>query len=192
MERRALQSDRELVEASASGDPQAFHALVDRHGPDLLRLARSLCRTRCDAEDVVQETFVGAFRGLSRFDGRSSVRTWLSRILMRQAAKAWNRSRRQRGVLPLESPEAQAGGWRMPDGRGGAASATSSVDRRIDLRQILDTLGDDHREVILMREIQGMSYAEMAEALGVPQGTIESRLHRARGELRERLQGYIS
>jgi RNA polymerase sigma-70 factor (ECF subfamily) len=192
VEWRALQSDRELVAASASGDPQAFHGLVDRHGPDLLRLARSLCRTRSDAEDVVQETFAGAFRGLSRFDGRSSVRTWLSRILVRQAAKAWNRSRRHRGVLTLESPEAQSGGWRMPDGRGGAVSATSRAELRLDLRQILDSLGEDHRQVILMREIQGMSYAEMAEALGIPRGTIESRLHRARGELRRLLEGYVS
>jgi RNA polymerase sigma-70 factor (ECF subfamily) len=187
-----LQSDRELVEASASGDPRAFHALVDRHGAAMLRLARSLCRTRSDAEDVVQETFAGAFRGLSGFDGRASVRTWLSRILVRQAAKAWNRSSRHRGTLPLESPEAQSGGWRMPDGRGGAGSATSSVDQRLDMQQILEKLAEDHRQVIVMREIQGMSYAEMAEALGVPQGTIESRLHRARGELREKLQGYVS
>jgi RNA polymerase sigma-70 factor (ECF subfamily) len=192
MEWRAVQSDRELVAASASGDPRAFHALVDRHGPGLLRLARSLCRTRSDAEDVVQETFAGAFRGLSRFDGRASVRTWLSRILVRQAAKAWNRSRRQRDVLTLESPEAQSGGWRMPDGRGGATSATSSVDQRLDLRQILESLGEDHRQVILMREIQGLSYAEMAEALDVPRGTIESRLHRARRELRRLLEGYVS
>ncbi len=187
-----MQSDWDLVQASAGGDAKAFHALVDRHGPELTRLARSLSRTRSDAEDVVQETFVGAFRGLSRFDGRSSVRTWLSRILVRQAAKAWNRSRRDRSTMPLESPEGESGNWQKPDGRSGTTSTTSSVDRRIDLHEVLQTLGEDHRQVILMREIHGLSYAEMAEALGVPQGTVESRLHRARGELREKLAGYLS
>jgi len=187
-----LQSDQELVQASASGDSKAFHALVDRYAPELTRLARSLSRTRSDAEDVVQETFVGAFKGVSRFDGRSSVRTWLSRILVRQAAKAWNRSSRHRSTVSLDNPERAAGNWQRPDGRSGSVSTTSSVDRRIDLHEILQTLGEDHRQVILMREIDGLSYAEIAEALGVPQGTVESRLHRARGELREKLAGYLS
>lgn len=192
MESRELQTDRELVETAARGDRAAFHALVDRHGTELHRLARSLCRTRQDAEDIVQETFIGAFRGLARFDGRASVRTWLSRILVRQAAKAWHRSKKRWGTLPLQDPEAQMSGWRKADGRGGSLSAVDSVDRRIDLRAVLDTLGDDHRQVILLREMQGLSYAEMAETLGVPQGTIESRLHRARNELREKLAGYLT
>ena len=187
-----MQTDWELVQASASGDSKAFHALVDRYAPELTRLARSLSRTRSDAEDVVQETFVGAFKGVSRFDGRSSVRTWLSRILVRQAAKAWNRSSRHRSTVSLDNPERAAGNWQRPDGRSGSVSTTSSVDRRIDLHEILQTLGEDHRQVILMREIDGLSYAEIAEALGVPQGTVESRLHRARGELREKLAGYLS
>jgi RNA polymerase sigma-70 factor (ECF subfamily) len=93
------------VQASARGDKKAVHALVDRYAPELTRLARSLSRTRDDAEDVVQETFIGAFKGVSRFDGRSSVRTWLSRILVRQAAKAWNRSSRHREMAPLETQE---------------------------------------------------------------------------------------
>lgn len=187
-----MQSDWELVQASAGGDRKAFHSLVDHYAPELTRLARSLSRTHADAEDVVQETFVGAYRGLARFDGRSSVRTWLTRILVRQAAKAWNKSRRQRAMTTLESPEGMDGDWTRPDGRSGAAVSTASVDRRIDLNEIIQTLGEDHRQVILMREIDGLSYAEIAEALGVPQGTVESRLHRARAELREKLAGYLS
>jgi RNA polymerase sigma-70 factor (ECF subfamily) len=187
-----LLSDLELVQASAGGDQKAFHTLVDRYAPELTRLARSLSRTHSDAEDVVQETFVGAYRGMGRFDGRSSVRTWLSRILVRQAAKAWNRNRRQRETMTLDGPEGSSGNYQRPDGRTGSAVSTSSVDQRIDLQEIIATLGEDHRQVIMMREIQGLSYAEIAEALGVPQGTVESRLYRARGELREKLAGYVS
>jgi RNA polymerase sigma-70 factor (ECF subfamily) len=182
----------ELVQASAGGDRKAFHSLVDRYAPELTRLARSLSRTRSDAEDVVQETFIGAYRSAARFDGRASVRTWLTRILVRQAAKAWNKNRRQRETQRLDGVEGSDGAWQRPDGSSGLAGSTSSVDRRIDLQQIIATLGEDHRQVIVMREIDGLSYAEISDALGVPQGTVESRLHRARAELRVKLAGYMS
>jgi len=185
-----LQSDLELVRAAAQGDRAAFHALVDRHSRNLFRLARSLSRTRSDAEDIVQETLIGAYRGLAGFNGQSSVRTWLSRILMRRAAKAWHRSRHARGSVPLEvaqdtaAPAAGAGALSV-------ASAAASVDHRLDLRQVLQTLSPDHREVLVLREIEGLSYIEIAHALGIPRGTVESRLHRARNDLKQRLNGYF-
>jgi len=80
-------TDLELVRAAGGGDEGAFHALMDRHMKSLYRIAMGLTGNHADAEDVLQETFVGAFKGLRRFDGRSSVRTWLIAILTRQAAK---------------------------------------------------------------------------------------------------------
>src|SRR5271167_631695 len=87
--------DIELLHRAGAGDSGAFHALVDRHAQRLYRLAVSLIGNATDAEDVLQETFIGAFRGMRSFEGRSSVKTWLTRILVIQAAQ-FNRGRRRR------------------------------------------------------------------------------------------------
>jgi RNA polymerase sigma-70 factor (ECF subfamily) len=182
--------DLALVRRAARGDGRAFHELVDRHAPRLYRMAVSLCGNAADAEDVLQETFTGAYRGLGRFEARASVKTWLSRILVTQAA-LWRRRRRsRRDAFPLtglNGPEEEGGGLPIPaPGVGPAAE----VDYRIDLRAALQTLSGDHREVVTLREIDGLSYEEIARVLGVPRGTVESRLHRARAELRDRLKAY--
>lgn len=103
MENVGLQfDDSVLVKAAGQGNRAAFHELVDRHSQHLFRLASRLSRDAADAEDIVQETFVGAFNGLTKFDGRASVKTWLSRILTRQAARAWNKSKRSRSAAQLD------------------------------------------------------------------------------------------
>lgn len=177
--------DLELVRQAARGDGAAFHALVDRHAPELMRLAVSLAATRADAEDVLQETFIGAYQGLRRFDARASVKTWLKRILVRQAARHWNRSKRSRDALPIEAADAAPA--RRQSGNG-----SLGVDRQIDIGAVVRTLAPEHREVIVMREFDQMSYAEIADVLQVPIGTVESRLHRARADLRAKLEGYTT
>lgn len=178
--------DTELVAAATRGDGSAFHELVDRHGPHLFRLASLLSRGAADAEDIVQETFAGAFAGLSKFNGRSSVKTWLSRILTRQAARAWHKSRRSRQAASLDETGETPGN----DPHLSVSSTVMAVDHRIDIAAMLQTLSVEHREILVLREMQGLSYGEIAEALAIPQGTVESRLHRARAEVRRRLQGY--
>jgi RNA polymerase sigma-70 factor (ECF subfamily) len=178
--------DTELITAAAGGDPSAFHALVDRHADHLFRLASMLSKTATDAEDIVQETLIGAFAGLAKFNGRSSVKTWLSRILTRQAARAWHKSKRSRAASQVDELVETGSG----DVGLSTASATLSVDQKIDIGAMLQRLSEEHREVLVLREMQGLSYGEIAEALGIPQGTVESRLHRARAEMRRRLQGY--
>jgi RNA polymerase sigma-70 factor (ECF subfamily) len=182
------ENDLDLLRKAVTGDSRAFHALVDRHATELFRLACSLSSTRLDAEDIVQETFLGAFRGMRKFDGRSSVKTWLKRILVRQAARAWHQSRSSRTSVSLDASDAELGAGsiaRVP-------SATAAVDRQIDMAAILRTLTPEYREVLVLREYEQMSYAEIAETLGVPQGTVESRLHRARAEMRSKLGSYNS
>ena len=181
--------DLELLRSAAGGEGRAFHELVDRHGPRLYRMAVALCGNAADAEDVLQEAFTGAYRGLGRFEARSSVKTWLSRILVTQAALWRRRGRNRRGVLPLTSGGADEEGGGLPVAAPGEGPA-GEVDYRIDLRAALQTLSPDHREVVTLREIDGLSYEEIAGVLGVPRGTVESRLHRARAELRERLKAY--
>jgi len=177
--------DTELIAAAVRGDASAFHELVDRHGPHLFRLASLLSRGAADAEDIVQETFAGAFAGLAKFNGRSSVKTWLSRILTRQAARAWHKSRRSRQAASLDDSGETAG-----DAALSVRSTALAVDRKIDIAAMLQTLSPEHRDILVLREMQGLSYGEIAEALGLPQGTVESRLHRARADVRRRMQGY--
>ena len=176
-------SDLELVRKAADGDDAAFHALVDRHASQLFRLALSLSSGPADAEDVLQETLLGAHRSLRRFDGRSSVKTWLSRILTKQAAKAWRRSRHSRHALPIDAAETCP-----PSAR--SAGGVSAVDSRLDISAAVSRLPTEFREVIVLREFEQMSYADIADTLGIPQGTVESRLHRARAELRRKLTSY--
>ena len=178
-------SDPELVKAAASGDDAAFHALIDRHAKSLFRVAMSMSHNRADSEDLLQETFVGAYRGLSRFDGRSSVKTWLMSILTKQAAKGWHRGRHHRGTMSIHAASDEREADRA-DASLTSESRTVAVDAKSDVMQVLASLDEPHRQVLVMREIDGLSYDEMAKALNVPRGTVESRLHRARAEFRER------
>jgi RNA polymerase sigma-70 factor, ECF subfamily len=173
--------DVELLRQAAAGNARAFHELVDRHADRLYRLATSLVGNAADAEDVLQETFTGAFRGLKGFEQRASVRTWLTRILVTQAAK-WRRDRKRRMVEPIEPHEESMG----------RTGAQESAAAKIDLQAALQKLSDEHRQVLVLREFDLMSYDEIAQVLDVPRGTVESRLHRARLELREKMKAYVS
>jgi len=182
-----LHGDLDLAKRAAGGDRGAFHAIVDTYAPILFRVARALAKNNADAEDVVQDAFLAAYRGMSRYDGRSSLKTWLSKITMKRAISAWRKNRRHQTSVPLESAQEVAGRngqW----GAGGAA--TAAVDQRLDLAVVLRTLAPEYREIFLLREIEGLSYSEIGERLGIPAGTVDSRLHRARGELRKKLKAY--
>jgi RNA polymerase sigma-70 factor (ECF subfamily) len=180
-------SDAELVHRIRGGDQAAFRELVNRHGDSLYGLACSVMGNASDAEDVLQETLLGAFRRLAAFEGRSSVKTWLVRILLNHASK-FRRSRRIRRTNAL--PEDVG-----PDDGQAAGSPISSpaaiVEGKIDLNAMLQVLSAEHREVIVLRELQQMSYDEIATTLKIPRGTVESRLHRARQELKKRFAGYL-
>jgi RNA polymerase sigma-70 factor (ECF subfamily) len=182
--------DQELWRAAATGDHEAFHVLVDRHGPALFRLALCLSGNRCDAEDLCQETFAAAYRGLKGFDGRAAFRTWLSSILVRRAAKAWRKSRGARRTMSLSRGDDNAGAGGAPALEPSIASTTLGVEQRLDVTDVIRSLAPEFRDVVVLREIEGMSYQEIADALNVPRGTVESRLHRGRAELRRKLTGY--
>lgn len=175
-------TDIELVRGLAAGDDGAFQALIGRFANDLFGLAYSLVGNAADAEDVVQQTLVVVVNRIGSFEGRSSLKTWLFRIVMNLSSKSL-RSRRVRRAMSLNDPD-QPAAQSIADRRTGAAA----VDARMDVMAALDTLSSEHREVLVLRELQGMSYDEIAEALKVPRGTVESRLFRARRELRAKLE----
>jgi RNA polymerase sigma-70 factor (ECF subfamily) len=173
--------DAVLVEQAMRGDTRAFATLADRHAAGLFRLALGLVGNRADAEDVVQETFLGAYRGLRGFEGRASFRTWLGQVLVRQAA-ALRRSRQTRWKFTGGAyPAAQAPATQNPAGQ---------VDRGQDVMAAVAQLSPEHREVVVLRELEQMSYQQIADTLGLPRGTVESRLHRARAQLRTLLGAY--
>ena len=183
-------ADLELVRRARGGNEAAFHELVDRYAKPLFGLAFSLVGNAADAEDVLQETFSGTFRGLESFKGRSSVKTWLTRILVKQAARCHRSRSRRRGTKTVsidDVSEAAISVLRRTE----ADFWTKDLDIRMDVLAMLESLSPEHREIVALRELQGMSYDEMAEVLGVPRGTVESRLFRARRKLQERLKGYL-
>jgi RNA polymerase sigma-70 factor, ECF subfamily len=181
VETRCLDStDRELLTQAATGQTSAFTALVDRHAAHLHRLATMMTGNAADAQDLVQETFLGAYQQLRRFEGRASVRTWLIAILLKQIASHHRRSS-YRKTLSLDSPAATTS---EPT----AAASTNQSDAKLDLTQLLDQLEADHKQVLLLREIEGLSYDQIAQLLAIPRGTVESRLFRARQALREQAQ----
>jgi RNA polymerase sigma-70 factor (ECF subfamily) len=140
---------------------------------------------------LLQESLVGAYRGLARFNGKSSVKTWLTSILVRQAAKSWRKVKKYHGTLSIHGGGAAAERDRpIDDASLEVASGSEHVDRKIDLMQVLKTLPEEYRQALVLREFQGLSYEEIAQALGIPRGTVDSRIHRARQELRERLKSY--
>ena len=167
--------DIELLRRAAAGDSAAFHALIDRHAQRLYRIAVGLTGNATDAEDVLQETFIGAFKGLKGFEGRASVKTWLTRILFMQSAQ-WRRGRRRKPAQRLDEA---------------AAAPLGSAEATLDVEAAIEQLSPEHQQVLLLREYDRMSYDEIAEVLEVPRGTVESRLHRARSELRDRLKAYL-
>jgi len=191
LQQQAL-SDDEIVRRIRGGDVSAFDVVVARHGDDLYGVAFSMVGNAADAEDVVQQALLGAYRRITSFEGRSTLKTWLISIVMNQASKAL-RSRRVRRALSLDAADDEGG----PSAAGALAeaastpAATAAVDTQIDLVAMLATLSPDHRDVIVLRELQRMTYDEIAAALKIPRGTVESRIFRARRELRERFEEYV-
>jgi len=171
------------TEASTSETAEArFERWVLPEVEVLLRVARSMTHNNHDAEDLVQDTMLRAYRSIDRFDGRYP-RAWLL-TTMRNAEI--NRHRRQRPVLLTEAQQT------LPDpvADGGATAESTVLDLTFDaaVEEALAHLSPDFREVIELVDIAGLSYAEAAEVVGIPEGTVMSRLHRARGRVRTRLE----
>lgn len=180
-------NEAELLAQARRGDNDARTQLVMQYGRRLFALAMALIGgAEADANDVVQETFLAAFDGgLGAFRGDAAVQTWLSGILVNRIRKL-RRYRQARRAGSLDAIETAA--TQLCDS---SPSPAAQVELRVDLAAMLDSLPPDYREVIVLRELQGMSYTEMAKALGIPERTAETRLTRARRTLRKRFAGYF-
>jgi RNA polymerase sigma-70 factor (ECF subfamily) len=183
--------DAALLDALRAGDEEAFATLVSRYHMRLLRFAESLVASRAIAEEVVQDTWLGVVRGVQRFEGRSSVKTWLFRILTNRARSAGSREPRTAALDDaLEGRFDRSGGWNPPP-----EPWSDSVDARVvaeklagRVRACLPSLPDAQRQVVLLRDVEGMDAAEVCDLLGVSPGNQRVLLHRGRARLRSLLE----
>ena len=180
-----------LIERCAAGDEFACADLVAEHERMVYQLALNLLGDREEALDVSQEVFFRVFRMLHRFRGQSSLRTWIFRIVVNQARnrQRWWQRRHVRQQVSLDFHIEQHG--ELPARRDAATSPDRALDRKQlaeHLRRALNELPFDQRTAIVLREVDGLSYEEIAYSLGVTLGTVKARLTRARQALRARLQ----
>jgi RNA polymerase sigma-70 factor (ECF subfamily) len=192
-EARDSSEDDALVERAKAGDNLAFQALFQKYNRRVYAVALGVVKSPEDAMDVVQDAFIKVHKHLATFQGASSFYTWLYRIVMNLGI---DHVRKKRKIVEWgdDVPIEHAAGDRTMVPKVPDANPSQSVVRRElseKIRQALDTLPEYHRAVILLREVEGMSYEEIAEVLNVPKGTIMSRLFHARRKMQEQLEPYL-
>ena len=187
--------DAHLLDRLRSGDEQAFMMLVQRYRPSMVRLAAGYVPSQAVAEEVVQETWLGFLNGLSRFEGRSSVRTWLFRILINRARITGVRERRTTAVGDLTaavdaSRFDTAGTWLVPP-----EPWTDLVEDRLAaqtmakaVRAAMADLPGRQREVVTLRDVEGLSSQEVCGVLEITEANQRVLLHRGRSRLRQMLE----
>ena len=200
----ASDPDAALLEALRAGREDAFAGLVDRYHTSMVRVARAYVASREAAEDVVQDAWIGIIRGLDRFEGRSSLKTWMFRILVN---KAMTRGGREARTVPFSSlgpddvsvdPDRfvasgrWAGWWQREDAVSPLPDrVVLSKEARAMVDAVIATLPPNQRLVILLRDVQGLSAAEACEVLDVSEANQRVLLHRARGKVRAALEHYV-
>lgn len=186
----AISTDLTLLEQARSGEPGALEELLEAYQPRILRFGMKMCRDRSDAEDVLQETLLAMARSLRDFKGASSLSTWLYAIARSFCIKKRRRSRFAPELVSLEGG-AQARVEQVPDAEPDPERQLS--DRRLAaaLERAIATLTPAYREVLVLRDVEGLSAAEVAEVTGLNVGAVKSRLHRARKAVREELRALL-
>jgi RNA polymerase sigma-70 factor (ECF subfamily) len=189
-------SDSELVALMRQGDRAAFAVVIQRHNRRLYRVARSVLRDDAEAEDIVQETYVSAFRNLGGFRGEARLSTWLTRIALNQATDRLRRKRPQVALSVIDDAENRAEGSLMSLFTGQTAADPERAASRAEIRRLvesaIDALPTPFRTVFVLREIEGMSIEETAAELDIKPETVKTRLHRARRQLRATLEDTLA
>lgn len=177
--------EAELIERARGGDTAAFGILVERYQRRVVGVAMAVVHSQEDALDLAQETFVRAFENVDKFESRSSFSTWLYRIA---ANIAIDFRRRERRHPTMRGEEAETEIQKLPSRLGDSFRQAQRGEMSQRIRGALDQLTQEHRAVILLREVEGLSYDEISDVLQCPRGTVMSRLHYARNHLREILK----
>lgn len=186
---RLTEDDAALVALARTGDRAAFDELVRRHAPGLYAVVVRLCADAHEAEEVTQETFLRAWRGLPAFRGDAQFFTWLYRIGVNEASRrADRRQRRADVVVSLDEHREHE----SPDRSLRPADRAEQTELRRDLERAIASLPVDHRTVVVLRDIEGLSTAQAAVVLGLREAALKSRLHRARELLRTLLADHAA
>ena len=182
--------DAELIEALRRGDEKALGALLARHAPGIYRFGLKMCRDPEDAKDVVQDTLLAAARGMREFRGASSLSTWLYTIARSFCIKMRRRSKRLNGGwVPIDQDSA---GAELPSKEAQPDEAAGDYELGTGLERAIRSLPPMYREVLLLRDVEGLGAAEVAEVLGLSVDAVKSRLHRARLDVRARLEPFMA
>jgi RNA polymerase sigma-70 factor, ECF subfamily len=207
----ASPEDRRLVEALRAGDERAFAELLRKLSPTMVRVAMNYVPTRAVAEEVVQETWLAVLEGLPRFEGRSSLKTWILRILMNRAMTRGQRERRSVPFSALFDPATDReepaidpdrfqgpngphpGGWAQPPRRweDSPERGVLSAETLGQVRQAIEGLPPSQREVITLRDVAGWTSQEVCNTLGITETNQRVLLHRARTKVRAALERYF-
>lgn len=187
-------SERDLLDALRRGDRQAFAAVIDRCGDAVYHVAYRLLGSREEAEDILQETFLQAFRNLSRFRGEAKLCTWLYRIAYNLALMRLRRKEPE--TISIDQPLVLENDEEIPRELFDWCCLPEEELLRAELRTVLEeaiqSLPAGLRMVFLLREVEGLSTEEVAQIMGLTPDAVKTRLHRARLQLRERLSRYFA
>ncbi len=179
-----MTDDAVLIDETLAGQPQAFGRLVTKYQDRLFNAITHVLGSADDAQDVVQEAFVQAFVKLETFKRQSAFYTWIYRIAFNQAMTL---RRRNRPTVSIDQSREESG--EEPIGNeGGPAARLEQQDRVAQVQAALAQLSEDYRSVLVLREMEGFHYDDISEILDLPVGTVRSRLHRARMQMREQLK----
>jgi len=187
-------SDDDLVRKFRAGDRGAFAQLVRRYQDRVYGMCYRWLGDAATAEEVAQEVFIALFKSLDRFRGESSLSTWVYRITVNhcknrktyQRRRAWDRHEPLEGNPRDDKPDRE-----IADPSSETDDGAMQEEASVLVKDALASLGEEQRQIIILRDIEDMDYEDIAEVLGVPRGTVKSRLHRARGELAKALRNRI-
>ena len=189
--------ETQFIERLKQGEAAAFEMLVAERSGEIYGLLYRLTENAEEARDLTQETFLRAFQNIRNFRGDADLRTWIYRIAINQARNRWRwwRRRRRDATVSLDAPDGPFGQPLTATLKAAHGydpeNQTLAREREKVLREALRTLGRSYRETVILRDIEGFSYEEIATTLGISVGTVKSRLSRGREELRRKLEGSL-
>jgi RNA polymerase sigma-70 factor (ECF subfamily) len=190
-------ADVEFIERLRRGEPEAFERLVNERSGEIFGLLYRMTEDSEEARDLTQETFLRAFQSISGFRGDADLKTWIYRIAINQARNRWRwwRRRRRDTTVSIDSATSNGGqaliGTLKADNSSNPEQHTLAHERERALRTALGGLRRIYREVVILRDIEGFAYEEIAALLEINLGTVKSRLARGRQELRRKLEGSL-
>lgn len=181
-------TDQELIRETLGGQPEAYGELVVRYQDRLFNSLLRVVKSREDARDAAQDAFLQAYQKLDSFRGDAQFFSWLFRIAMNAGlSKLRRKSSKDVSLTAQQEQGRDVTDEGVPD----PSHRMNQTERQSKVLAALDSLGDEYRVVLTLKELEGLKYDEIAEIVGCPIGTVRSRIHRARAELREKLREFL-